>query len=295
MAFIDTYQAVRNTTRQPTMRSRIRHLVLNGISYGISNKAPIDKPRIQFLLFHHTFKDEESNFDRLLNALAKEYSFISYTEAIEKIRRNDIDRPYLCFTSDDGFKNNLRAAKVLNRYNVKCCFFVCPGIIGVTDYQKITSFNKLQLNFPPVEYLNWNDLDELKRQGHEIGGHTLHHINLVTTPLEEMKREVVGSFEVLQERYGAVEHFAWPYGLQQHIYQKAWDTVFEAGYKSIASGIRGCHINNFDKDEQNLKTICIWRDNIELNWPLNHILYFLRRNAQSANPTTPFFKGIRNQ
>ena len=74
---------------------------------------------------------------------------------------------------------------------------------------------------------------------------------------------------------GNINHFAWPYGRFHHFNVFATKAVFEAGFKTCASAERGCHTQNPDSIED----LCIRRDHISAHWPLNHIRYFLTRNA----------------
>ena len=114
------------------IRGHMRTIALNGLSVvdrikGIQND--LNRKRVQFLYFHHVFKDEEKKLDTLLKQLALNHSFISYSDAIDKILNGAIDKPYITFSSDDGFKNNLRAAEILDDNGAKGCFFISPGII----------------------------------------------------------------------------------------------------------------------------------------------------------------------
>ena len=43
-------------------------------------------------------------------------------------------------TSDDGFKNNLDAAKILDRYEIKGCFFISPSSIGLKEFKSVKKF-----------------------------------------------------------------------------------------------------------------------------------------------------------
>src|SRR5205814_3914219 len=124
--------------------------------------------------------------------------FISYAEAVEKILNSEIDKPYIAISSDDGFKNNIRAAEILNRYGAKACFFINPSIVSETNYEKIKKYCREKLNFAPVEFLNWQEIEQLQRMGHEIGSHTMDHIDIGKTPAERIKIDIEKSYEVLK-------------------------------------------------------------------------------------------------
>ncbi len=255
-----------------SFRGMIRDFALTGLSVKAKlprYKESFFKPRIQFLYIHHVFDDEISKFDNLLNELSKCHTFIPYSEAIRKITSNEIDKSYISISSDDGFKNNLKAAQVLEKYNAKACFFINPDSIGLTDFNKIKEFCSRNLNFPPTEFMNWSDVDKLLKLGHEIGSHTMGHINIATTDLNKVKDNISESFDVIQSRCGKVEHFAFPYGRFFHFNLPSYNYVFEAGFKSCATAERGCHISN---EKINLDELLIRRDHVVCDWNLDHTM-----------------------
>jgi peptidoglycan/xylan/chitin deacetylase (PgdA/CDA1 family) len=289
--FVQTYQELK-AAKPDAARDKARKLVLN-LSASLFVRPALlrerfRKPRVQFLYIHHVFRDEESKLERLLEALSQEHQFISYTEAWKRVLENKIDRPYIAFSSDDGLKNNLAAARILQQFGASACFFICPGIVGETDFEKLSAFAAEKLHFPPVEFLNWNDVHDLQKSGHEIGSHTMNHINVQAGSPDIVSREIADSMRVLHEYCGETIHFAYPYGRHCHFSAFGRQQVFEAGYQSCASAERGCHITDptqlINKDK-----LLIRRDHIILNWPLEHILFFLARNSKIADPSNNFF------
>jgi peptidoglycan/xylan/chitin deacetylase (PgdA/CDA1 family) len=241
----------------------------------------LQKPRVQFLYIHHIFRDEEVLLRRLLEKLSRHHTFISHNEAINKILTGTIDRPYVCISSDDGLKNNLRAAAILNEFGIKGCFFVCPSMIGENEYEKIKKFTLQQLHLPAVEFMNWNDIEKLQQQGHEIGGHTMSHVNLAKCDHNQLTDEIGNCYTEIVKHCGSVKHFAYPYGRYFHFTEKARQLVFSSGFESCASAERGCHISKTGTT-MNKEDLFIRRDHVILTWPINHILYFMARNVQKA-------------
>lgn len=270
-----------------TIRTVVREMALTGLSLRIklpdANKV-FEKPRVQFLYIHHVFDDEIHNFDKLLNELSLHHTFISYSEAVQKILTGKIDKPYISISSDDGFKNNLRASKVLEKYNVKGCFFINPDTIGMKDYSKIKTFCKEQLNFPPIEFMDWNDIHELLSKGHEVGSHTIGHVNVAATNLKEVEDNLYRSYEIITKKCGSVEHFAFPYGRFFDFNKSAYELVFQAGYKSCASAERGCHISS--KTRLKPQELFIRRDHVICDWNINHIKYFIFNNSINSSIQT---------
>jgi peptidoglycan/xylan/chitin deacetylase (PgdA/CDA1 family) len=61
--------------------------------------------------------------------------------------------------------------------------------------------------------MNWQQLRDLIAQGHEIGGHTASHCNVVGLGAEALQREVIASHTTLQNQLDSpVRSFAYPYG-----------------------------------------------------------------------------------
>ena len=283
--FITHYAALKET-KVKTARGYLRDLALSGLSLAASAKY-LDKPRVQFLYIHHIFKDEESRFDELLKALSRQHQFISYDDAVNKVLSGTIDRPYITFSSDDGFKNNLAAAEILNTYNAKACFFINPGVIGETDPGKIKEYCTNVLDFPAVEFLNWDEVARLQQWGHEIGNHTMLHMNMAKAAPEEIANDLYLSKRLLNEKCGDIKHFAFPYGRFMHFREVGRKAVFDAGFTTCATAERGCHINASAPIAP--EALCIRRDHTVLGWDMNHIMYFLVNNAKKATVNNNFY------
>lgn len=290
-AFTTTFKEVKKN-KPKHFRGLLRDIALNGLS--LKTKFPnakkiFEKPRIQFLYIHHLFNDEIENFDKLLTLLSKYHSFIGYSDAVNKILTGNIDKPYICISSDDGFKNNLAAVEIMNKYGAKGCFFVNPDTIGLKDFSEVNSFCKHRLHFPPTAFMDWNDLDHLVKNGHEIGSHTMGHINIAETNMNIVEDNINTSYEILKARIGEVLHFAYPYGRFFHFNQQAFDLVFKVGFTSCATAERGCHVSAEKKLNPN--ELLIRRDHVVCAWNINHVLYFILNNAEKASYQTNYYPG----
>ena len=275
--FVTQYQGI----KRHSFRGTIRHITLTACAtgYKIGSRIPklLNRNRVQFIYLHHLFNDEENDFRRLLDVLQEHHTFISYSNAVRRVLEGGIDRPYICFSFDDGLKNNLRAAEILAHYDAHACFFVYPSMIGERDFEKIRDFNKRAISFPPVEYLSWDDVHHLQNSGHEIGGHSLSHVNMARASKDELTEETVTSKDILSSYCGPIEHFAWPYGRFHHFSPEARRAVYDAGYRIIASAERGCHPPSPQPPKN--EELCIRRDHLIAGWPSAHMQYFLARNA----------------
>jgi peptidoglycan/xylan/chitin deacetylase (PgdA/CDA1 family) len=263
-------------------RRVVRHLALTSLSglYKLSGRMSLlDRNRIQFIYLHHIFEDEEDGFRRVLRYLSRNHLLISYSEAAERLWLGAIDRPYICVSFDDGLKNCLRAARIMDEFGARGCFFICPSIIGETDERKLKEFCVRKLTLPATEMLTWDDVEALLKTGHEIGSHTMSHNVLSRISAGQMRDEVAGSYECLTRRLGGVKHFAWPEGRFFHFTVDAARAVFDAGFRTCASAERGCHVAM----PETRSGLCVRRDYIAARWPLSHVAYFLAANSLSAS------------
>ncbi|MCP5534607.1 MAG: polysaccharide deacetylase family protein [Akkermansiaceae bacterium] len=279
MQMICNYSEVRER-KPPTLREVARGLALAALGckerilYGGRSLA---RPRVQFLYIHHIFDDEVEHFDKLLAELAKTHVFISHAEAVRRVICGCNDEPCIAFSSDDGLKNNLQAANILNRYGAKACFYINPHSIGMKEPASVARFCRDRLEMPPIEFMQWSDVEHLLSQGHEIGSHTMSHTNVAEMPLSAFMEDLCTSRDILLYRCGKATHFAYPYGQFHHFNKDAMHLVFQAGYGSCASAERGCHFCEVPVAEDKL---LIRRDHVVAAWPLAHTMYFIRRNSR---------------
>ena len=278
----ETPQARRHWTRRTA-----RHFALDGLSLWDSvlrkERALSARRVVQVMMFHHVYPQEEAAFSKFLQWYKKHYHVISYTEAVDRVQSGDIDRAYGAITFDDGLKSTVKAARIMKEQEVPGCFFVCPGIVGQTDPVALRRFcESRQMLYESDEFVSWEDLEQMKSLGHEIGSHTVTHPNLAAVSVDVATEELQRSREILSTRFGKVDHFAWPYGTFDFLGIAAAKLVLEAGYTSCASGHRGTHAAHTGPP---LEFPCLRRDNLEANWPLRHIRHFLLRNAE--HPISP--------
>lgn len=271
--------------RKPiTLRDKVRSLVLDLLFAKealIGYKKQLQKPRVQMLYFHHIFEDEEQKFRLLVQKLAKHHTFISHSEAVARITNNKIDKPYISFSSDDGFKNNLKAAEILNEFGASCCFFINPDLISETNFEVIEKHCNGKLDFPATEMLNWNEVVQLQKMGHEIGSHTLNHKKVIDMTYHEMLEDFSKSKSDIEKYCGKINHFAYPYGRFFHFNALARKLTFNSGYLTCSSAERGCHINA--TESQKIEEILFRRDQIIAHWKWQHIFYFIINNAKKAS------------
>ncbi|APQ18505.1 polysaccharide deacetylase family protein [Maribacter hydrothermalis] len=271
-------------SKKAQIRSFARNIALDLISLKESSvdfDKVFEKPRVHFLYIHHIFDDEIVNFDLLLKLLSKQHTFLSHSDAIKKVLSGNIDKPYISFSSDDGLKSNLKAAEILNKYGASACFFVNPNSIGIDSIEKAAEFCRTRIDMPPVEFLNWKDLDSLLKQGHEIGAHTMNHEDVAKLTLNEFEDNLNQCKTVLTASCGDIPHFAYTYGGFNNFNKAAYDLVFKTGYSSCSSGVRGAHISDGTVIKEN--EFLPRRDHIIGGWKLSHMKHFLKKSIEEVS------------
>lgn len=281
-------------------RALARHVALSAlaIGYRLSNRwAALARNRVQFLYLHHLFPEEEQSFRQLLERLSQDHYLISYTEAVARVESGQIDRPYVCFSFDDGLQNNLRAGQILSEFGSAACFFICPALVEEADQRVLEDYCVRRIDLPLTKLLGWREIEQLLELGHEIGSHTMSHKVQADLSGRQSEDEINASYQLLSARLGGVRHFAWPRGRFHHFNAAAAAAVFRAGYQSCASAERGCHVVGLQQPRHGL---CIRRDYISAHWPQNHTLYFmarssLRARAENNQWPTGWFEAIAEQ
>lgn len=277
MQKLKEYEQIENES----IRSKLRNFVLRRgkkVIHYIENYYH-SKNRVQFIYFHHLLNDEISGFREIISYIKSKYSVVSYSEAVRRVLEGPIMEPTICISFDDGLKSCLRAARILHDNNISACFFVCPRFVTRRSDAARVKYSS-RLNLPKCEFLSWEDIEEMLEMGHEIGGHTLSHQDLSTLSLQELTKEISGSYEILESRVGPPLHFAWPYGRFNHFTERAARLVFDAGYVSCASAERGCHARVHRESRSGL---CIRRDVLVAGRPLFETKFFLALNALFSN------------
>ena len=262
------------------LRGKLRSIALDALGRKTSwfpNAQLRMQPRVQLIYIHHIFQDEIEHFRGLLKHFAEEYTFISYSEAINRIQKDQIDGCYMAFSSDDGFKNNLDAARVLEEFGTTACFFLNSKTVGMTNHEEIKAFCQQLLHFPPVEFMTWSDVRDLQRRGHEIGSHTSGHFNVGRMAITDFIHDLKSTKKEIEKETGAIEHFAFPYGRWNNFSAEALAATTAAGFTSCATAERGCHLPGTYSENP-----MIFRDHVLAHWPSPHMDYFFEQNVRRA-------------
>ena len=100
---------------------------------------------------------------------------------------------YLVVTTswDDGQKIDLKLAKLLTKYGIKGTFYITKSYRDPLEKEAVVEID----------------------QEHEIGAHTLNHVDLTDISISEARREIEGSKEYIEELIGhEIKMFCYPWG-----------------------------------------------------------------------------------
>ena len=169
------------------------------------------------------------NFQRQMAYLKDHgYRVFSFSELVKSVTSDEpLPKKSVVITFDDAYEDNYtHAFEILKEYGYPAIIFAPSDLIGL------------------VGHLNWDQVEEMAKNGITFGSHTRHHSYLPDLSIQQQREEIFGSKRLLEERLGvAVDYFAYPIGgFSESIKQ----IVKEAGYKGAAATNRG--YDRFNRD-----------------------------------------------
>ena len=252
-----------------SVRTFFRNRVLDVISIA-------SKPHsgIHILNGHFLSLDAAANariFENMLSKLEKKgVKFVDFTYAAERISSKNIpiNECLVAFTWDDGFEECFTKIKpVLDRRNIKACFFINPNFIdGSEEYRENFTKNIVMVNKPPMD---WDMVKALHADGHIIGAHTLDHLSLNSDDKAFLVKQIIGSKDRIESVLNdSVEHFAFPFGQLKYISELG----VEVACKKFPYVYSQSNYTNYFSFNGKI----INRRHFECSWPVNHVIYFLK-------------------
>jgi peptidoglycan/xylan/chitin deacetylase (PgdA/CDA1 family) len=120
---------------------------------------------------------------------------------------------------DDGWAGAYDARTTLKTYGMKATYYIASGLVGGTGS------------------MTWPQVAALAQDGHEIGGHTIDHLDLTSLSVGSMRHQVCDDRVALADRGYLTTSFAYPYGAFN---SDAEQIASECGYNSarLVSGLR---------------------------------------------------------
>jgi len=263
-----------NITQQ--LRTFSRSAVLSLLSLFMPERKELF---LRCLFCHYVFDDQVTRFEKILTVLKRIGSFVDTTTCVEMLKGNiEIDDRYFHLSFDDGLRNIFtNAMPVLIKHKIPATFFVPTGLVGA-DYQRTQQYCLHTTHYRGViEMVSWDDLNEMKDHGFEIGSHTRNHKTLSEISMipDVLSDEILGSKQDIEKYLGTeCRYMSWPYGKKTDVDDISLELAQKMGYHAIFGAFRGTVIPG--KTSSN----GIPRHHFEVEWPLPNVLFFASGNLE---------------
>jgi len=209
------------------------------------------------------------NFRKQMEFLKRHsYKSISLEEAYAFIKNGkEIPKKSILITFDDGWKDNyLNAYPILEEYGFKFAVFLTVDKIGKDK-----------------QFLNWDEVSLMAREGTDFGSHTLSHSDLSQLNNSQLYKELAESKRIIEEKIGkSVEFLCYPKG---YFNLEVKRLAEEVGYQAGFSVLRGKNKAGIDPYE--IRRIGIGnKDNLlSFRFKLSAAYEFLRRLFPESSST----------
>ena len=128
---------------------------------------------VRFLYGHSMSLEERATFRSTLRMLRNHFEFVSVPHAVELVRTPPASGRYLCFSFDDGFRDNHDViAPTLADAGATACFFVATNLVTGSDEERQRILRDRLHTSPDRPTMTVPMLRELSRAGFTIGCHT---------------------------------------------------------------------------------------------------------------------------
>jgi peptidoglycan/xylan/chitin deacetylase (PgdA/CDA1 family) len=146
------------------------------------------------------------------------YQTLSLNQVIDA--KVSLNHKTVALTFDDGFANNYtNAFPILKKFELTATIFVVTNFVGNHNY------------------MDWNQLREMNKEGISIQSHTASHMPLSVLKTNEIMYELDSSKKEIEDHLGsAVNFLSVPHGMINH---KVIDTARAVGYKAICTSEPG--------------------------------------------------------
>lgn len=138
------------------------------------------------------------------------YHTLRLSDAVDHLRQG---KPFpeksLVITFDDGYQSVFdEAYPVLLEYGMSAMIFLT---VGKEVSLRLTTDRLPSLNGRSM--LSWEQIGDMKRNGIDIGAHTLTHADLTSLPVEHVEEEIYESKSIIEDALSApVNCFSYPFG-----------------------------------------------------------------------------------
>lgn len=200
------------------------------------SKFSPSKPCLRIFMYHgvgHRAVEDSYGLNVTLSDFTSQMDYLQANyQAFAKldqslVEQKSVTQPSIAVTFDDGYKNNLDAAEVLQERSIPFSIFCIAEKIGTKDF------------------LSRSDLEDLlSLKSCVIGAHGLTHEKLGMMPEEEQRHELQKSKDILQQLLGRqVTTMSLPHGSLNARTLSLADTI---GFNLVCSSRPGLNHSNLD-------------------------------------------------
>lgn len=185
--------------------SHIIKAIIGTLEFSLSKPLKNKSNFLYVVNFHGTEQKFIENFKKQIAFLNSNFTIIKPNELdlFYSKKLTNKQKPFLLLTFDDGIKNNILAANILNNQKLSAFFFIIPQFVNTPileqeKYFKENIRNKINEEiFTKQEdfmAMSWADIIQIRKDGHKIGSHTLTHKLIANkSDLENSKEEIATS------------------------------------------------------------------------------------------------------
>jgi peptidoglycan/xylan/chitin deacetylase (PgdA/CDA1 family) len=203
-------------------------------------------------------------FRRQLRYLARTHRVLPLSACLEIARTGArLAKPVAGITFDDGYRSvYTNALPIMRSEGIAGACFVSTDLVGTSRrFAHDAALPVAEL----VEVMDWSELDALRAEGWEIGGHTATHARLSQCDGATLHHELERPITVLRERLGINKPaLAYPFGGREDITAGALGIARRAGYSACMSDFGG--ENHPPIDAFDIRRIELGGDHPTLAW-----------------------------
>ena len=203
---------------------------------------------VRILCFHgvsdnptNPYAVSTSDFSKQMQYLSENYKIVSLDQLVQKIQNQEpLNFHMVAVSFDDGYEDFYTVAfPILRRYGISATVFLPTGSIDENSQGKQV--------LPQGEFLSWNQIREMQRNGIDFGSHTVSHTSLIKLPWDEIQRELLESKSRIEAEIGVTfPGFAYPYGTFRDIDVKIGKLIASSGYSWAVTSVSGVNKKGAD-------------------------------------------------
>jgi len=203
----------------------------------------LTQPFLVILLFHRVNDSipedgltvSTRRFRQICQLLRERFRVIPLAEVFRLVREKAaLPRRTVAITFDDCYADNWQAAQILHEHQMPATFFLPTGFVGT---RRRFEWDR---GLPELPNLTWQQVREMVALGHDIGSHTVNHVNMGEVDLGVAWNELTTSRLMIEDQVGrACRYFAYPFGGPQHFRPEFLPLLEQAGYEGGVSAFGG--------------------------------------------------------